>query len=267
MSELRFLRRNLRILVLNPNSSTIMTDGMANAIRQMSLPDADVSQKSVEIYTYTAPPHSAPDSINDQEGIDRSTQAVFDDPKIEEELESDKYDGVLVACFSVHCLVSKLTRYRHLAVTGIFEASILTSLSLMAAPDNAGKWGIVTTGTWWEDHLSHGVKNFLGQAKDGVNNKFAGVFSSGLTAGDFHTVPPEKVREKLKEATRKLLNEGQVSVVLMGCGGMAGLEEIIRSTAIEEYGKADGNLVYIVDGVKAGIMQLEQMIRSKKIFR
>lgn len=39
MSELRFLRRNLRILVLNPNSSTIMTDGMANAIRQMSLPD------------------------------------------------------------------------------------------------------------------------------------------------------------------------------------------------------------------------------------
>ena len=53
----------------------------------------------------------------------------------------------------------------------------------------------------------------------------------------------------------------------MGCGGMAGLEDIIRSTAIEEYGKADGDLVYIIDGVKAGIMQLEQMIRSKRAFR
>ncbi|KAF5660053.1 DCG1-like protein [Fusarium heterosporum] len=264
MSELRFLRRNLRILVLNPNSSSTMTDGMANAIRQMSLPD---SQKSVEIYTYTAPPHSAPDSINDQDDISRSTQAVLDDPKIEEELDSDKYDAVLVACFSVHTLVSKLTRYRHLSVIGIFEASILTSYSFMSAPDNAGKWGIVTTGKFWEEHLSDGVKSLLGQEKGGVNSKFAGVFSSGLTAGDFHTVPPEQVREKLVEATKRLLNEGQVSVVVMGCGGMAGLENIIRSTAIEMYGKADGNLVYIVDGVKSGVMQLEQMVRSKRIFR
>ncbi|KAF4982352.1 hypothetical protein FZEAL_2004 [Fusarium zealandicum] len=261
MSELRFLRRNLRILVLNPNSSTSMTDGMANAIRQMSLPD------SVDIYTYTASPNAAPGSINDQAGIDASTKAVLNDPKIEEELDSEKYDAVLVACFSVHCLVSKLARYRHLAVTGIFEASILTVLSLTPAPDDAGKWGIVTTGKFWEEHLSDGVKNFLGQEKDGVNNKFAGVYSSGLTAGDFHTLPPEEVRAKLKEATKNLLNSGDVTCVVMGCGGMAGLEDIIRSTAVEMYGKADGNFVYIIDGVKAGVMQLEQMIRSRRAFR
>ncbi|KAJ3531134.1 hypothetical protein NM208_g9017 [Fusarium decemcellulare] len=261
MSEVRFLRRNLRILVLNPNSSTTMTGGMANAIRQMPLSD------SVEVYTYTAPPGSAPGSINDQEGIDASTKAVLDDPKIEEELDSDKYDAVLVACFSVHCLVSKLTRYRHLAVTGIFEASIMTALSLIPSPEDAGKWGIVTTGKFWEEHLSNGVKNFLGQEKGSDNNKFAGVFSSGLTAGDFHTVSPEEVKEKLKEATRRLLSSGQVSCVVMGCGGMAGLEDIIRSTAVEMYGKADGNLVYIIDGVKAGVMQLEQMVHSKRAFR
>jgi Asp/Glu/hydantoin racemase len=137
----------------------------------------------------------------------------------------------------------------------------------MAAPENGGKWGIVTTGKFWEDHLSDGVKKFLGQEKGGVNHKFAGVYSSGLTAGDFHTVPPEKVKEKLKEATQKLLDQGQVNCVVMGCGGMAGLEDIIRSTAIEQYGKADGDLVYIIDGVKAGVMQLEQMIRSKRAFR
>lgn len=140
-------------------------------------------------------------------------------------------------------------------------------MSLIPAPDDAGQWGIVTTGKFWEDHLSDGVRNFIGQEKNAVNQKFAGVFSSGLTAGDFHTVPPEQVRLKLKEATRKLLNSGRISVVVMGCGGMAGLEDIIRSTAVEEYGKADGDLVYIVDGVKTGVMQVEQMVRSKRAFR
>ncbi|RSL58598.1 hypothetical protein CEP54_007680 [Fusarium duplospermum] len=226
-----------------------------------------ILSKSVEIYTYTANPGTSPASINDQEGIDASAKAVLDDPKLQEELDSDKYDAVLVACFSVHCLVSKLTRYRHLAVTGIFEASILTALSLISSPDDASDWGIVTTGKWWEDHLSNGVKAFLGQERDGINHKFAGVFSSGLTAGDLHTASPELVKKKLKEATRALLSSGMVSVVVMGCAGMAGLEEIIRSTAVEMYGKADGNLVYIIDGAKAGVMQLEQMVHSKRAFR
>ncbi|RSM03897.1 hypothetical protein CDV31_010297 [Fusarium ambrosium] len=238
-----------------------MTAGMVNAIRQMSLPE------SVEIYTYTADPGTAPGSINDQEGIDASAKAVLNDPNLQEELDSDKYDAVLVACFSVHCLVSKLSRYRNLAVTGIFEAGVLTALSLISAPDNASRWGIVTTGKWWEEHLSNGVKKLVGQKGDGINDKFAGVFSSGLTAGDLHTVSPEIVKEKLKEATRELLSSGMVSVVVMGCAGMAGLEEIIRSTAVEMYGKADGNLVYIIDGAKAGVMQLEQMVHSKRAFR
>ncbi|KAM5368457.1 hypothetical protein ACJZ2D_009527 [Fusarium nematophilum] len=244
-----------------------MTAGMANAIRQMSLPDADLPKKSVEIFTYTASPNAVAQSIDGQQDIDASAKGVLDDPKIEEELDSDKYDGVLVACFSVHPLVSKLTRYRNLAVTGIFEASILTSLSLIPAPGDAGRWGIVTTGKFWEDHLSDGVRGFLGQDKTGLNHKFAGVFTSGLTAGEFHTVSPDQVREKLREATRRLLSSGKVSCVVMGCAGMAGLEDIIRSTAIEMYGKADGDLVYIIDGVKAGVMQLEQMIRSKRAFR
>lgn len=40
MSEVKHLPRNFRILLLNPNSSTIMTEGMALAIRKMNLPEA-----------------------------------------------------------------------------------------------------------------------------------------------------------------------------------------------------------------------------------
>lgn len=183
------------------------------------------------------------------------------------ELESDKYDAVLVACFSVHPLVSKLLRYQHLAVTGIFEASILTALNLLPAPKFNDKWGIVTTGKFWEKHLSDGVKEFLGQEVNETNHKFAGVFSTGLTAGDFHKVSPEEVRAKLREATQKLLNTGNVRCVVMGCGGMAGLEDIIRSTATETYGRAEGDRVFVLDGAKAGVMQLEGEIQSRQIFR
>lgn len=158
-------------------------------------------------------------------------------------------------------------RYQHLAVTGIFEASVLTTLSLIPAPVYGDRWGIVTTGKFWEQHLSNGVKKLLGQDPSSDNNRFSGVFSTGLNAGDFHHVSPEEVRKKLREATHQLLAPGDVACVLMGCGGMAGLEDIIRSTAVELYGKAEGDRVYIIDGVKAGVMQLEQAIRSKRAFR
>lgn len=158
-------------------------------------------------------------------------------------------------------------KYQHLAVTGIFEASVLTALSLIPAPEHGEKWGIVTTGKFWEDNLSNGVKSLLGQDSSSSNSRFAGVLSTGLNAGDFHTISPEEVRRKLKEATKQLLTKGNVACVLMGCGGMAGLEDIIRSTAVELYDKDKGDRVYIIDGVKAGFMQLEQVVRNKHAFR
>jgi Asp/Glu/hydantoin racemase len=200
-----------------------------------------------------------------------------------------------------------------LAVTGIFEASILTALSLLRLPaapfsgpaDQPRQWGIVTTGKFWEDHLADGVATFLGQGQchsstepaagaaetdhqvqqvgaaaaaaaeeqktlSPPNLRFAGVQSTGLNAGDFHgpdAVPPQVVRQKMHEATARLLSNGRVDVVVMGCAGMAGLETIIREVAIETYGPDAGMRVYIVDGVKAGVVALEGMVRERRMFR
>ena len=182
------------------------------------------------------------------------------------------YNAILVACYSVHPLVQLLAeREEGLAVTGIFEASILTSLSLLTPPDwkRIPSWGIVTTGKFWEEHLTVGVKTFLGQDPSEVNAKFAGVESTGLVAGDFHgDVPPEVIRQKLSEATKRLLGgNGNVECVVMGCAGMAGLEEIIRSAAIEQYGEKVGRRVYIVDGVKAGVGLLVETVKNRRMFQ
>lgn len=191
---------------------------------------------------------------------------MLSDQTLVADIERGAYDAVLVACYSVHSLVPELAKFKHTAVTGIFEATILASYAILSDPHSDDKWGIVTTGKFWEEHLSLGVAQFLGQQEGDGNRKFAGVFSTGLNAGDFHTVPEEEVREKLKAATRKLLGTGTVTCVVMGCGGMAGLEDIIRETAGEVYGEERAAGIFVIDGVKAGVLQLEQAVNSRRAF-
>ncbi|KAI1420747.1 hydantoin racemase [Xylaria sp. FL1777] len=235
-----------KILLLNPNSSLSMTNGMKTVLNEM--------------YTYTGP-SGCPTSINDAHDIQKSTDAVLADLD-----DISRYHGIVVACFSVHPLVPKLQSSSGLncAVTGIFEASVLAAISLL---EPGQKWGIVTTGKFWEDHLSDGVKAFLGaDVKDG-NAKFAGVESTGLNASDFHHgVDPAVVRQKLKKATKRLLDAGEIHVIVMGCAGMAGLEDIIREAADDERGEEFAySILHVIDGVRAAVMQVDHAIRNQRL--
>ncbi|KAI0836568.1 Asp/Glu/hydantoin racemase [Hypoxylon sp. FL0890] len=246
-----------KILVLNPNSSKAMTGGMKTVIDSIDLP------YSTEIHTYTGP-SNAPSSINDGKDLEQSTKAVVEDVQNTYPDGLD-YDGVVIACYSVHPLVSTMqcSRAYPKSVAGIFEASILTALSLLGPDDT---WGIVTTGKFWEKHLADGVKAFLGTASTDSNSRFAGVESTGLNASDFHHgIDPEVVRKKLSEATKRLLSKPGVKCIAMGCAGMAGLEEIIRNAAREEKGEEFAySELHVIDGVRAGIMQVEHMIRHRR---
>ncbi|KAL8366479.1 hypothetical protein RB595_004992 [Gaeumannomyces hyphopodioides] len=292
------------LLVLNPNSSAEMTEGVRKAIESSITPHGNNA-----ISYYTAPEPS-PASINDGLGLARSTEVVLadlqakaaardaDDAEADGDAagdagagsssdnhdELDGYDGVLVACYSVHPLVAHLAeRHRgRRVVLGILEASVLAALALTnpypRCPESPGRtWGIVTTGAFWEAHLEDGVRRFLDASYSasfspgpGQNAaKFAGVYTTGLDAGDFHgDVGPEVVRAKLKDATKRLLAFGRVGCVVMGCAGMAGLEDVIRSAIAEEYGEPQTpqEKVYIIDGVKAGVGLLAETIRNERMF-
>ncbi|CAK7212691.1 Protein dcg1 [Sporothrix curviconia] len=257
----------VRVLVVNPNSSRDMTHGVENAIRSIGLP------KSLQLSTYTAPTES-PASIDDGGDLEKSTAVVLSGFDFEHAAQN--YDAILVACFSVHPLVTALSKRlagTKVHVTGIFEASLVTALTLLPAypfsVDAATKtWGIVTTGKFWEQHLTDGAAAFIGHHGGPKSSKFAGVYSTGLNAGDFHGgVSPEVIRAKLKEATKGLLSSSDVGCVVMGCAGMAGLEEIIREAARDQYGDEAGNRVYIVDGVKAGAGLLDQAVKNARLFQ
>lgn len=216
---------------------------------------------------YTAPPGSgSPASINDSDDIEASTQAVWKDLCINSTLQH--YHGVLVACYSSHTLLDKIAAsHPDISVTGIFEASVVATLPLLRRTGHGGGWGIVTTAQFWNDHLTTAVRALLGQGTGDANTYFRGVFTTGLNASDFHGgVSPQMMRDRLTGAAKRLLQSGSVDCVIMGCAGMTGMEEIIRSAVRDEYGDRLAADVYIIDGVRAGIGVLEQMVRNRLMF-
>jgi Asp/Glu/hydantoin racemase len=245
-----------KILIINPNSSQSMTDGLDNLIKDLNHQGSTSSQ----INTYTAP--SGPPSINNEDDALESAKVVIAD--LSSKLSD--YNALLVACYSVHPLVGMIQEKvaPHVHVTGIFEASISTSLSLIPMVKGEkvrNKFGIVSTGSYWEKALSDGVKDFLEIDDLKSCKRFKGVETTGLSAGELHTAPPEEVRKKMMEATKRLVKDKDVKVICLGCAGMAGLDDIVREALNEALGE-DAKHVYILDGVKAGIGLLEGLLRA-----
>lgn len=114
-----------------------------------------------------------------------------------------------------------------------------------------------------------GRADFLGQPRSTPTriHNFAGVFTTGLTAADFHSgsVSPAAIKEKLADATERLLQQGNIRAIVMGCAGMAGLEETIRGV-VRGHDRHAGREVFVIDGLKAGVGLLEQMVNNEKMF-
>lgn len=285
-----------RVLVINPNTSTHMTEALKPIVAKLNYTDAQI-----DYFTAPSTPVTLPDgrviegipSINS--GEDSARSALHCRPFVEALVP--KYDAFLVACYSAHPLVGilratsraleksarqngsasilgepvSLDRKRY--ITGIFEASVTTSLMLISAFRLVDEWslhkaqaaetfGIVTTGKVWEAELTKAVTEMIvGPSADSpaeskhLSSRFAGVETTGLTAGELHDMPAEEVRKRMSEATERLLSKTSrpVRAVCLGCAGMAGMEEAVRDGCIKAYGDIEGNNVHIVDGVVAGI--------------
>ena len=206
---------------------------------------------------FTAP--SGPKSINNEDDAVESVKHTL--PGVREVL--DRHDGFLVACYSHHPLVPLLkdepaVKTSRKPVTGIFEASVGTSLQVIHPNE---KFGIVSTGKVWEKILTDATVAFLGTASE-ASERFAGVETTGLNATDLHDAPAEEVRKRMKDAVKRLLKKGKVGAICLGCAGMAGMDQMVREACVEELGEVDGQRVRIVDGVMAGVAWLEGAIRA-----
>ncbi|KIJ65019.1 hypothetical protein HYDPIDRAFT_27751 [Hydnomerulius pinastri MD-312] len=227
----------IKILIINPNSTQGMTDGLQKVV---------IAQADVEYSYFTNP--DGPASIDDKEECNNSAQtcmtALLDQKHT---VDLTQFDGFVVACYSLHPLVETLKEKMGKPVVGIFEASVTTCLHLLSVSQ---KFGIVSTGDNWKVLLRDGVAEILGAPNGGT--KFAGVETTGRTAGELHDDSPEQVQQLMKDATKRLLgdNGNQVGAICLGCAAMTGLRETVREACIEQLGE-EGSRIRIVDGVAA----------------
>ncbi|MCJ1243344.1 hypothetical protein MMC30_000541 [Trapelia coarctata] len=233
-----------RILIINPNTTQSMTDGLKPLVESLGFSNTE--------YTYFTAP-SGPSSINNNQDVLDSVAACF--PSLEPLAKEHRYDAYLVACYSHHPLVSRLRDITPVPVLGIFEASVTTALQLLSSDfQRQEQFGIVSTGKIWEELLGSAVLAMLGGKERGGNGRFAGVETTGLNATELHDAPREEVRRRIQEAAGRLVRRGEVRVVILGCAGMAGMGEWVREEA--------GEGVRIVDGVMAGVGSLVGLVKG-----
>ncbi|EEA25637.1 hypothetical protein TMatcc_006130 [Talaromyces marneffei ATCC 18224] len=318
---------SFRVLIINPNTSTQMTEALKPIIQGLNYTDIHFDYFTAPKQSITLPDGQVIEPVPSINSGDDSVQSAqhcrpFVDPLM------PKYDAFLVACYSAHPLVgmlrstikalenkarqsdsgtlhvfadgqaiipSKGKKY----VTGIFEASVTTSMMLISSFDLLADWshhkiqsqdtfGIVTTGAVWKQELTKAVgamingpdeseekkmKSDVGDAMSPAPSpqapvsvpRFAGVETTGLTAVELHETPPQEVRRRMIEATEKLLKgtAHPVRAVCLGCAGMAGMEEAVRAGCIKAYGKTEGENVHIVDGVVAGVGLLVNACKAR----
>ncbi|RKF75837.1 Uncharacterized protein C1F7.10 [Golovinomyces cichoracearum] len=243
-----------KILIINPNSSIKFTEtldeNIQNTISRFPI--------AAQIETYTAP--SGPPSIDNDDDALMSAKAVMSDLQF----RLEQYDAFLVACYSVHPLVGMLKARvsPRVHVTGIFEASISTSLSLLYL-EPTSKFGIIITGEYPDTILSEGVKKYCG-SNDLSNKRFKGVETTGLTANYFSNPESEEIRRKVKKATMNLIRDRDVRVICLGGASATRLHKFVDDVLREELGNA-ADSVYVVDSVQAGIGQLETLLRAAHV--
>ncbi|KKY24574.1 putative hydantoin racemase [Diplodia seriata] len=147
------------ILIINPNSTASMTEGLRPLVEALAFHDSTT-------YTFFTAP-SGPPSINNERDAADSTTHCF--PALRPLLAA--HDAFLVACYSPHPLVAALKAELAVVVdssstikpvTGIFEASVATALQIVSSSPPREKFGIVSTGKVWEEILERAVARLLG---------------------------------------------------------------------------------------------------------
>lgn len=219
------LNRNIRILVINPNTGDAMTKQIENSLRTL-----DVGDVEFDVLTNIGGPVS----------IEGHTDEIISSYYILRLIAQRKenYDGYLIACFSDHPSIAMLRELTGKPVVGIAEAACHMASMV------GNRFAIVTTSPKWVPMLREAVRTF------GVEEKCAGVWTSGLSVVQLHELSDKEVEEAIIDAGRLAILAG-AEVICLGCAGMSGLQARIMQEL----------KVPVVDSCEAGFMMLYSLCK------
>jgi allantoin racemase len=214
----------MKILVINPNTTTSMTDKIAKAARAVARPDTEIVAASSQ---------DGPASI--QGFLDVATCVPG---LLNEVVQHKEVDAIVIACFddtgldAVRSLVS-------VPVLGIGEAAY------HAASMIANKFSVITT-------LSRsvpGLENNL--LRYGLAQKCACVRATEIPVLKLEEGDPATL-DKIRLEIHASINEDKAEAIVLGCAGMADL----MAQLSEEFG------LPVIDGVSAGVTFAEALVNN-----
>jgi allantoin racemase len=193
----------MKILVINPNTSEEFNRKLYQAGREYALPSTEVKVIS---------PKSGPKSI---EGI--YDEALSVQGTIEAFVEHERgFDGFILACYSDPLAVYAMREITAKPVLGIAEASIHLACLL------GNKFSIVTTNERWGPLLHEAVRKY------GVESRCASIRTTGLRVLDLESEGEGAVEEAIEREALAAVKEDGAEVICLGCAGMSGFDKALE---------------------------------------
>lgn len=217
-----------KILVVNPNTSKQMTETIA----QSAYAASQIFESFLECTTVCC-----------DKGV-ASVEGEFDDAvstywTLEKVLPLiSQYDAVLISCFSNHGSVRALREAITKPVIHIMEAAILQAIPL------GNKYSIITGSDQWRSILEESVRCM------GLHKKCASIRSVDMTSLATVNFNKKEIVKRILDASRMAIQDDKAVVIILGCAGLAGLQEVI----------SDQLKVPVLDPVKSGICVLASLL-------
>lgn len=216
----------MRILAVNPNTSTVMTEAIGAVARQVASPGTEVIAWN---------PARGPDAIENHLDETRAAghlldllEGVRDGPM--------RIDGVAIACYGDPGL-DAARELLAVPVVGIAEASMLLACTV------GHRFGIVAASERARPLMIDVV------SRNGLTHRLGGVAAAGLGVLDI-VGDPSGAFDSVRTAARRLIEQSHVEVICLGCAAMGHMVEQLR----EDLG------VPVIDGVQAAVKTLEGLI-------
>jgi allantoin racemase len=217
-----------RLLVVNPNTSQSMTATVRVSAESVARP--------LGVHVDTICASSGPESIEGR--FDEIVSAYWTLDTVMRVV--DRYDGIVVACFSQHVVIEGIREATEIPTVGILEAAVLYALPLGA------RFSVVTTSPRWEPLLADGLRAL------GLHERCASVRSSGLAVLDLDRLPHQEVLGCLAEQAELAVARDGAEVIVLGCAGMAGLQDAVAQRVH----------VPVIDAVAAGVALVAGLVQA-----
>lgn len=216
----------MRILVVNVNTTQSMTDSIGEQARAAAAPGTEIVPLTPEFGA---------------ESVEGNFESYLAAVAVMHTVRSypEPFDAVVQAGYGEHGREG-LQELLDVPVVDITEAAASTAMFL------GHKYSVVTT----LDRAVPLIEDRLNLA--GLSDRCASVRASGLAVLELEEDPAGAVEAIVRQA-ELAVSEDKAEVIVLGCGGMAGLDEQIRLRAG----------VPVVDGVSSAVVIAEGLVRLR----